>query len=71
MSHSPLLLQLVVILGTARLLGWLLRHLGQPSVIGEMAAGIVLGPIVLGTLAPDWHAALFAHSTLPVLDGLS
>ena len=51
MSHSPLLLQLVIILGTARLLGLALRYVGQPAVIGEMAAGIVLGPIVFGALA--------------------
>ena len=51
MSHSPLLLQLVIIIATARLLGLALRFLGQPAVIGEMAAGIVLGPIVFGALA--------------------
>jgi len=38
MPHSPLLLQLVIILGTARVLALLLRHLGPPPVIGEMAA---------------------------------
>ena len=48
MNHTPLLLQLVVILGTARVLGLILRYFGQPAVIGEMAAGIVLGPIVFG-----------------------
>lgn len=42
MTYSPLLLQLVVILATARLLGLVLRLFGQPAVIGEMAAGIVL-----------------------------
>ena len=41
MPYSPLLLQLVLILGTARLLSLVLRRLGQPSVIGEMTAGIV------------------------------
>ena len=56
MAHSPLLLQLVVILGTARLLGLLLRFMGQPAVVGEMAAGIVLGPIVFGAFAPELHA---------------
>jgi Kef-type K+ transport system membrane component KefB len=70
-SHSPLLLQLVVILGTARILGWLLRFLGQPPVIGEMMAGVVLGPIVLGQFAPDFHAELFASASLGALDGLS
>lgn len=71
MPHSPLLLQLVLILGTARLLSLLLRRLGQPPVIGEMTAGIVLGPIVLGALLPEWHARVFEPSSLPALDGLS
>jgi Kef-type K+ transport system membrane component KefB len=71
MTYSVLLLQLVVILGTARLLGALLRVLGQPPVIGEMTAGIVLGPIVFGALAPRTHAQLFAPESLPALDSLS
>jgi len=71
MPHSPLLLQLVVILGTARLLSLLLRRLGQPPVIGEMMAGIVLGPIVFGALAPGLHAHVFEPASLPALDGLS
>lgn len=71
MPHSPLLLQLVVILGTARLLSLLLRYLGQPPVIGEMTAGIVLGPIVFGTLAPGLHAVVFEPASLPALDGLA
>jgi Kef-type K+ transport system membrane component KefB len=71
MPHSPLLLQLVLILGTARLLSLLLRRLGQPPVIGEMTAGIVLGPIMLGALLPEWHAQVFEPSSLSALDGLS
>ena len=71
MPHSPLLLQLVLILGTARLLSLVLRRLGQPPVIGEMTAGIVLGPIVLGALFPVWHAHVFEPSSLLALDGLS
>ena len=71
MPYSPLLLQLVLILGTARLLSLVLRRLGQPPVIGEMTAGIVLGPVVLGALFPQWHAHVFEPSSLPALDGLS
>jgi Kef-type K+ transport system membrane component KefB len=70
-SHSPLLLQLVIILGTARLLGLILRYFGQPAVIGEMAAGLVLGPIVFGALAPDWHAHVFDPASRGGLEGLS
>lgn len=71
MGHSPLLLQLVIILGTARVLGWVLRAFGQPPVIGEMAAGIVLGPIVFGALAPEMHAHVFDPASLGGLKGLS
>ncbi len=69
--HSPLLLQLVIILATARACGWLLRYVGQPAVIGEMAAGLVLGPIVFGALFPGFHAELFAKESLPALSSLS
>ena len=69
--HSPLLMQLVIILATARACGWLLRYVGQPAVIGEMAAGIVLGPIVFGALFPAFHAELFARDSLPALTSLS
>ncbi len=72
MNQVPLLLlQLVVILGTARVFAVLLRRLGQPPVIGEMLAGIALGPIVFGVLAPEWQSALFAKASLGALDGLS
>lgn len=71
MPHSLLLLQLVVIIATARLLALGLRRLGQPPVIGEMVAGIVLGPMVFGTLAPEWQAALFAPGSLAPLKGLA
>ena len=71
MNHTPLLLQLVVILGTARVLGLILRYFGQPPVIGEMAAGIVLGPIVFGAIAPEWHLQVFEPGSLGALNGLS
>lgn len=71
MSHSPLLLQLVVILAVARGCGLLLKYVGQPAVIGEMAAGLVLGPVVFGAIAPDIHAHLFAKESLGALNSLS
>ena len=71
MTHSPLLLQLIVILGCARILGLILRFFGQPMVIGEMVAGLVLGPAVFGALAPQLHASLFQRSSLPELDAIS
>ncbi len=71
MAHSPLLLQLIVILGCARILGLILRLFGQPMVVGEMVAGLVLGPAVFGSVAPTLQAALFQRSSLPELDAIS
>jgi Kef-type K+ transport system membrane component KefB len=71
MHHSPLLLQLVIILAVARGCGLLLRHVGQPPVIGEMAAGLVLGPIVFGAWFPEFHAVVFAPESLSGLSSLS
>ena len=47
-----LLLQICVILGVARLMGWLFKKMHQPQVVGEMVAGILLGPSLLGLAAP-------------------
>lgn len=71
MAHSPLLLQLVVILGCARIVGLILRYFGQPMVIGEMIAGLLLGPAVFGVLAPHLQSTLFQRSSLPELDAVS
>jgi Kef-type K+ transport system membrane component KefB len=71
MSTTTLLLQLIVILATARACGWLLRHVGQPSVVGEMAAGLLLGPVVMGALFPGLHAQLFAPGSLAGLSSLA
>ncbi|AKF04223.1 cation:proton antiporter [Sandaracinus amylolyticus] len=56
-----LLVQLGILLAAARLLGELARKLGQPAVIGELAAGVLLGPSGIGALAPATHAAVFPH----------
>jgi Kef-type K+ transport system membrane component KefB/nucleotide-binding universal stress UspA family protein len=53
------LLQFAVLLGGARLLGAVARRFGQPSVMGEVIAGVLLGPTVLGHLLPGVHAGLF------------
>ncbi|MGC7096074.1 cation:proton antiporter [Amycolatopsis lurida] len=60
-------LAVVVILLVCRLVGWALRALGQPPVVGEMVAGVVLGPSVLGLFAPGVEAALFPEQLRPVL----
>jgi Kef-type K+ transport system membrane component KefB len=72
--HHPfaiLLLQVLVIVVAARLLGALCRRIEQPAVIGEMTAGILLGPSLLGTVAPAAHAFLFPAASLDALRLLS
>jgi Kef-type K+ transport system membrane component KefB len=54
-----LLVQLSIMLVMARLFAEILRKLNQPAVIGEILAGILLGPTVLGMLKPDWFEALY------------
>lgn len=72
MDHAPhLLLQLAVILGTARVLALLLARFGQPPVVGEMIAGLLLGPLAFAALAPDLQAAIFPRDGLAALEGLS
>src|SRR5580700_8483488 len=52
-------LALATLLGTAKLAGELMQKLGQPSVLGEIFAGILLGPTVLGHFRPQIYAFLF------------
>jgi Kef-type K+ transport system membrane component KefB len=60
-EHELLLLwlQLVVLLVAARSLGLLAQRFGQPRVVGELAAGVLIGPSVAGRLFPDLVGWLF------------
>jgi Kef-type K+ transport system membrane component KefB len=66
-----LLLQIAAIVMTARVAGLAFRRIGQPQVIGEMAAGVLLGPSFLGWAAPSLYATLFPPVSLPYLGMLS
>jgi Kef-type K+ transport system membrane component KefB len=55
-SFKLLLLQVGTILIVSRLVGWLFGKLSQPRVVGEMIVGILLGPSLLGWLAPSISA---------------
>ena len=65
------LLSLTVIMLTARLFGAIFRKLNQPSVIGEVVGGIVLGPSLVGRLAPGLQALVLPAEATPVLGVLS
>ncbi len=66
-----LLAQIVTIIVVARLFGWLFKKIGQPTVIGEIIAGIVLGPSLLALYFPEFSTALFPVQSLSNLQFLS
>jgi Kef-type K+ transport system membrane component KefB len=59
--------QLALLLATAQLVAYGIRRLGQPPVIGQMISGLVLGPSVLGLIAPQLQQLLFPPSSMGVL----
>ncbi len=68
---NTILIQLIVILTAARIMGWLFRKMGQPAVIGEMAAGLMLGPSLFGGLFPGLYELCFPESSFVTLNTLS
>ncbi|WP_353082863.1 cation:proton antiporter [Flavobacterium sp.] len=66
-----LLLQIITIIIVARFFGWIFRKIGQPSVIGEIIAGIFLGPSLVGMYFPEYSALLFPADSLGNLQFLS
>ena len=68
---AVLLLQIIVIIATARLFGYLFKKIRQPAVIGEIVAGIVLGPSILGLFFPQANFFLFPAASMGTLNFLS
>ncbi|MFI5203514.1 MAG: cation:proton antiporter [Flavobacteriales bacterium] len=66
-----LLLQIITIIVVARIFGFICKKIGQPTVIGEIAAGIFLGPSFIGTYVPEFSSFLFPVESLPNLQFLS
>lgn len=71
MNTEQLILSAGIILLAARALGWTFQRIGQPRVVGEMTAGIILGPSLFGRFFPGTFAHIFPASSLPVLTALS
>jgi Kef-type K+ transport system membrane component KefB len=68
---TKLVIQIAVILATCRVVGAIFQKIHQPRVVGEMFAGILLGPSLLGWLAPHASAFLFPVNSLGALNALS
>jgi Kef-type K+ transport system membrane component KefB len=68
---AVLLLQIIVIIAVAHLFGFLFKKIGQPAVIGEIFAGIILGPSVIGLFFPQINHFLFPPASLGTLNFLS
>ena len=68
---TVLLLQIIVIIAFARLFGFLFKKIGQPAVIGEIVAGIILGPSIVGAYFPEINHFLFPAASLVTLSFLS
>ena len=66
-----LLIQILTIILVARFFGWFFKKIGQPTVIGEILAGILLGPSLLGLYFPEFSLALFPKESLGNLQFLS
>jgi len=70
-DNGLFLIQIAVIVGFSHLVSSLFSRFGQPRVVGEMAAGIALGPTLFGLLAPGPYHALFPAASLGFLNALS
>jgi Kef-type K+ transport system membrane component KefB len=68
---SLLLLQILVILIVSRIFGFLFSKIGQPSVVGEMVAGLFLGPSIVGLFFPHFSEFIFPKDSLKTLQFLS
>ena len=71
LDFAHLLLQIAAVLGLCRVLHGLLRRAGQPPVVGEMIAGLLLGPSFFGWLSPRGYDFVFPPFSLPSLNALS
>jgi Kef-type K+ transport system membrane component KefB len=68
---GQVLIEILIVIGLSRLVGLGFRRMRQPLVIGEIVAGIMLGPSLLGWLAPGVATALFPAETIPYLGVLA
>ena len=73
-EHEVLLflIQMALLVGVARVMGWAMKSIGQPPVVGELLAGVVLGPTIFGRIAPNSFEWVFGDMTVrSVMFGLA
>src|SRR6185295_18870468 len=71
LDNALFLVQIAVIVGFSRLVAAAFHKFGQPQVVGEMAAGLALGPTLFGLLFPGAYHAIFPPASLGFLNALS
>jgi Kef-type K+ transport system membrane component KefB/nucleotide-binding universal stress UspA family protein len=70
-TNILVLIDILIVIGLSRLVGLGFRRIKQPLVIGEIVAGVMLGPSLFGLIAPDAAAAIFPPAVIPYLGVLS
>ena len=72
-SEALFIAQIVLLLLLGRLLGELMQRIGQPAVMGQLIAGVILGPSVFGALWPEAQHAIFpgGHEQKAMLEAVS
>lgn len=68
---SRLFIQLIIVIAVCRVVGDLFARVGMPAVVGQMSAGILLGPSLFGSVAPQWFGFVFPQESLGQLRLLS
>lgn len=71
MNFDQLIVAFGMVLLAARVVGWIFQRIGQPRVVGEMTAGILLGPSVFGRFLPNAFHFVFPSSSFPAISVLS
>jgi len=71
LDTATLIVAIATVLVSAQLIGWIFVRIGQPHVVGEMIAGILLGPSLFGHFFPATFAGIFSASSIAALDTLS
>jgi len=70
-KNNMWIIQLCIIILTTSIFGALAKQVGQSRVVGEIAAGLLLGPSILGTLGGSYYGAVFSSDIIPIMSKLA